>query len=65
MTAEDMLKRDNFNHIAEAAGLDVNNIAHMDDLYSYVQVLLPSLKSLDELDLSGVEPATTYIPPRD
>ena len=65
MTTEGGLERETFNHMAKVAGLDVNDTAHMDELYSYVQVLLPSLKSLNQLDLSSVEPATIYVPTGD
>ena len=57
--------KDTFYHLAKAAGLDVTDSAHMDELYAYVKNLVSSLQPLRDLDLEGVEPATVYLPPRD
>ena len=57
MADEAALSKETFLVMAEALGLDVNS-PHMDDLYAYVKALLTSLKPMQELDLSGVEPAT-------
>ena len=57
MADQEALSKENFLVMAEASGLDVSS-PHMDDLYAYVKVLLTSLKPMQELDLSGVEPAT-------
>lgn len=61
MALEPQLSRDAFLYLAGEAGLDVNN-AHMDELYPYVQVLLSSLRSLQELDVTDAEPDMAFIP---
>jgi hypothetical protein len=63
MTTEDRLDKDTFYTMAKVAGLDVDDTAHMDELYSYVRSVIPGLSALDDLDLSAVEPATVYLPP--
>ena len=55
MTEETALSKDTFLCIAEASGLNPRD-PHMDELYSYVQNALPPLRSLDGLDLNGLEP---------
>lgn len=50
--------------MAAAAGLDTSDTAHMDELYAYLQTVLPGLKAIEELDLTNVEPATLYLPPK-
>ena len=64
MTDEVELSKETFLQIARASGLDVGDTKHMDDLYAFVQGILPNMKALREMDLSAVEPATTYAPPR-
>ena len=61
MASEQGLTKETFLRIAEVSGLDVSDDAHMEELYAYVQGLLPGLKSLDELDLADVEPAVVFI----
>ena len=53
------LTKEIFFKMAEASGLDTKD-PHMEDLYSFVLGILPGLKKLEELDLTGIEPA---IPP--
>ena len=36
----------------------------MQELYDYIRVVLPGLQAVDELDLSGVDPAMVYFPPQ-
>ncbi len=60
MTERSPMSKETFLCIAEAAGLDVND-SHMEDLYGYVQSVLPGLEVIDELDLTGVEPASVFI----
>ena len=64
MEDEEELSRGTFMQMAEAYGLDIHD-PHIDDLYAYVQSVLPGLKAIDELDLTDVEPATVYIPPKE
>ena len=66
MTDEGGMTRETFTAWAGAVGLDVGDSAHMDELYSYyIQSVIPSLKALDELDLTDVEPAMIYNPPKE
>ena len=66
MPDEHPMSKDTFLGIAEASGLDVKDEAHMDELYSYyILNVAPSLKALDELDLTDVEPTMIYIPPKE
>ena len=56
------LRRERFMAMAEAAGLDVSDEAHMEELYAFVQALLPGLEAVRDLDLSEQEPAAIFIP---
>ena len=64
MPVENSLSKETFLRIAEASGLDVND-PHIEELYSYLQGLLPGLKAAQELDLTDVEPAMIFSPPRE
>ena len=44
MTDEGGLSKETFLQMAEAAGLDVKDEAHMEELYTYLQGVLPGLK---------------------
>jgi Asp-tRNA(Asn)/Glu-tRNA(Gln) amidotransferase C subunit len=59
------LSKETFLQIAEASGLDVSDSQHMEELYRFVQGILPNMKVLREMDLSEVEPAAIYAPPRE
>ena len=66
MTTQEGMDRETFDRPGgSAAGLDLGETAHMDELYTYVRSLVASLKPLRDMDLEGVEPATAYFPPRD
>ncbi len=65
MADELPMSKETFLRIAEASGLDVKDEAHMEELYAYLQGVLPGLRKVDELDLTNVEPATVYIPPQE
>ncbi len=65
MTTQEGMDRETFDRLASAAGLDLGDTSHMDELYNYVRGLVSSLKPLRDMDLEGVEPATAYFPPRD
>lgn len=65
MTTQEGMDRETFDRLASAAGLDLGETAHMDELYTYVRSLVASLQPLRDMDLEGVEPATAYFPPRD
>jgi Asp-tRNA(Asn)/Glu-tRNA(Gln) amidotransferase C subunit len=49
------LSRKAFLKIAEASGLDTGD-PHIEELYTYLQNVLPGLKKVEELDLIGIEP---------
>ena len=59
MTETFWLSKEAFLKIAEVSGLDTTD-RHMEELYSFVQQMLPSLKDVEELDLTGMEP---FMPP--
>jgi hypothetical protein len=52
-----------FLSLAKEAGLDVDD-PHMGELYEYIRLVLPALRAVDELDLTGVDPAMVYLPPQ-
>ncbi len=64
MSSENTLDWDAFLNVAKASGLDVGD-PHMQELYAYVQMILPGLSAVHELDLSGVDPAMTYFVPQE
>ena len=53
------LSKEAFLKIAEVSGLDTTD-RHMEELYSFVQGVLASLKDVEELELTGMEP---FMPP--
>jgi len=55
MAEKTELNKEAFLSMAEAFGLDVND-PHMEELYMYVQKILPVLKRIEELDLDDLEP---------
>ena len=64
MPEKNELTQDCFLSMARAAGLDIED-PHMEELYRYVQDLLPSLKGIHELDLTGIEPAAIFMPSKE
>lgn len=54
---------ESFLSAAKEAGLDADD-PHMTELYDYIRVILPGLRAVDELDLTGVAPAMGYFPPQ-
>ncbi len=56
MAEKTILSRETFRHIAEASGLDIED-AHVEELYGYLRQILPGLRSIEQLDLTGVEPS--------
>ncbi|PKB63472.1 MAG: hypothetical protein BZY80_06805 [SAR202 cluster bacterium Io17-Chloro-G2] len=68
MAAESPMTYDAFLSLANESGLDVGSgagNAHMEELYSYVKAVLASLRSLNELDVSQVEPDMAFMPFRE
>ena len=53
------LSKETFLKIAEVSGLDTSS-PHMEELYAFVQGVLPNLKDLEALDLTELEP---FMPP--
>ena len=68
MTPDSPISFDTFLGLAQEAGLDTTSItaeAHMEELYSYVNSVLASLRALDALDCNQVEPDMAFLPERD
>ena len=61
MASDNPMTYDAFLSLANEAGLDTGD-AHMEELYSYVTAVLASLRSLNELDVSQVEPDMAFMP---
>ncbi len=61
MPGENPLTRENFDYLAGAAGLDLND-PHLDELFSYVQVALAGIEGLAEIDVAGAEPDLAFNP---
>jgi hypothetical protein len=55
MAKEFELSRETFISQAKAFGLDTKD-PHMEVLYAFVQKVLPGLRIIDDLDLTGLEP---------
>ena len=53
-----------FLTMVRAAGLDADD-PHMEELYGYLQVILPGLRVINDLDLSGVDPSMVYFVPQE
>ena len=64
MSSKPPLTREDFICMARASGLDIAD-PHMEELYAYLQTVLPGLKAVHELDLTGVIPAMVYVPPQE
>ena len=52
------LDREIFLRIAQGAGLNPGD-PHLEELYAYVQDVLPGLNVIEELDLKEVEPMSS------
>lgn len=63
MAEQGEMSKQTFLQVAESSGLDVTDTVHMDELYAVVKGVLPNVKHLRDMDLSDIEPATTYTPP--
>jgi Asp-tRNA(Asn)/Glu-tRNA(Gln) amidotransferase C subunit len=61
MSGKTELKKEAFLSMAKAFGLDIND-PHIEELYAYVQKILPTLKRVEELDLTDMEPLMPLIP---
>jgi hypothetical protein len=56
------LSKEEFLHMARLAGLDHGDAQHMDNLFRYLQDALCGLESINDLDLTSVEPSGVYQP---
>jgi Asp-tRNA(Asn)/Glu-tRNA(Gln) amidotransferase C subunit len=61
MAEKHELNKEAFLSMAKAFGLDIND-PHIEELYSYVQKILPTLKRIEELDLTDIEPVMPFTP---
>ena len=64
MAMEPSFDRQAFLHLAKEAGLNIQD-PHMDELFSYTQLVLNSLKALHDYSVDGFEPDMAFSPPRD
>ncbi len=55
------ITKEQFQEMAKAAGLDLNS-PHMEELFPIVRATLRGLGSINQLDLSQVEPEMVYMP---
>jgi Asp-tRNA(Asn)/Glu-tRNA(Gln) amidotransferase C subunit len=56
------LTKEDFISTARVFGLNIND-PHIEELYIYVQKILPILNRIKELDLTDIEPAMPFISP--
>lgn len=49
------MERETFRSMAKEFGLEAEE-SHMEELYTYVQKIWPTLKRFNELDLTDLEP---------
>ena len=64
MSSKHLLTWEDFISMARAFGLDIDD-PHMEELYAYLPTILPGLKAVQEIELTGVSPAMIYIPPQE
>ena len=55
MTGKKEMTKEDFLSVIKVFGLDIND-PHIEELYAYVQKILPTLKRIEELDLTDMEP---------
>ena len=65
MASQEDLSKEDFLLMAQVAGLDTSDTAHMKELLPFVRAVLRGMRSIDELDLSEVEPEPIYLPGRE
>ena len=58
------LRKEIFLATARTSGLDIGD-PHMEELFIFVQKVLPTLRMIDQLDLTDVEPLATFIPAKE
>jgi hypothetical protein len=62
MAEKSELGKEAFLSMAKTFGLDTDD-PHIEDLYAYVQKVLPTLKRVEELDVGDIEPVFPLIFP--
>lgn len=62
MPGETDLTYESFLTLAEVAGMETGDAAHMQQLYVVVKAVLPFRQEINKLDLTNVEPLTIYLP---
>lgn len=60
MAEGSQLGKVNFLETAKKAGLNTED-SHVEELYAYVQKLLPSFSVIEQFDLNDIEPIMTLI----
>jgi len=60
MTKTTQFNKEIFLSMAKAFGLDIHE-PHTEELYTYVEKIMPGLKRFEELDLTDLEPV--ILPP--
>jgi len=63
MKKEHRLNKDLFISMAKEFGLDIND-PHIEELYTYVQKILPTLKCIEKLNLTDIEPVMPPLSPK-
>ena len=61
MSIGEEITQEQFLEMAKAAGLDINS-PHMQELFPIVRATLRGLGSINQLDLTSVEPEAIYMP---
>ena len=61
MAEKHELNKEAFLSMAKGFGLNINDL-HIEELYSYVQKIIPTLKQIEELDLTDIEPVMPFTP---
>ncbi len=55
MAEKKELTKEDFLSLARIFGLDIND-PHIEELYAYIQKILPTLKRIEDLDVTNMEP---------
>ena len=61
MLAKNPLTHEAFIYLAGQAGLDTSG-PHLEELFPYVQSVLASVESLQDIDVAGTEPDMAFDP---
>ncbi len=64
MAEKHELNKEAFLSMAKDFGLNIND-PHIEELYSYFQKIIPTLKQIEELDLAEIEPLMPFISYKD